>query len=463
MRIFRLSTGSEKQREHEAPPTAQGVLSRFVTWTPADSALIRTALVAFAIHGARIAANFLVDLRLARWLPLSDFGWYSLCFSAALLIASVASLGLPIAVLRFVPQYLSQERGGVAKAAIRVFWLVTLVSGIVFGAASFPTLGRIYPEAPGFVMLLTPVLVFLISVATFQAELVRALDKLALAYLPFKVLWPAAIVGISFLPYLEATVETALEIGVIALAVLLLFQAGAIGRTAREAGVPIHRTAPQELPFASWAKVTAPLWVLMWGTAALRTVDVVVVGSFVGPEEAGIYNVAARTAALVGSALWAVNAVVGPAISRLYYGERIDELRSLARQAALLVFWPTLAIGLVVAIAATPILGLFGTGFSEGAVVLRILVVGQILNAATGAVGYFANLAGLQKESALTFAFAGALNVALSIFLVPLLGILGAALANLTAVTAWNVILAWIVKDRLAIDPTVLALRRSVS
>ena len=77
-----------------------------------------------------------------------------------------------------------------------------------------------------------------------------------------------------------------------------------------------------------------------------------------------------------------------------------------------------------------PILNLFGSDFIAARWVLLTLIVGKLINAFTGPVGYLLDLTGYQNQSALIRSCSTLVNVILNFIAIPLFGMLGAAIAT---------------------------------
>ena len=411
------------------------------------------ATVAAAIHGLNVTFNYLLTVSLARWLSGTEFGNYAFALNLALLLAGVAGLGLPFAVLRFVPQYegvgdLPRARGVVAQT-----WLLTILSGIAFMVVGCVLVLAFQPGSMT-ALILAMLLLALIAVANYQTELARSLHKLLLAYLPFRALWPAVVLGLVFLLYHLAVPLDSCIVLSLSLAVLLLIVVGQAKYLRGLHKDKFGHVQPQT-ETRYWLRVATPLWILVLGTGLLRTVDILILGLFVEPEQVGLYYGATRAAALVGFALFAVNAVVAPLISRLYHSGDTRQLRGVAAHAAQMVFWPTLCCAIGMLLFGDHILALFGDEFRAVKPVLMVLTVGHLFNASVGPVGHFMNLTGNQTTSAKVFFAAGILDVVLNLLLIPPLGLLGAAIATATSVVAWNVLLTIFVVKRLQVDPTI--------
>ena len=118
-----------------------------------------------------------------------------------------------------------------------------------------------------------------------------------------------------------------------------------------------------------------------------------------------------------------------------------------------------LAIALPLLDLAGFVLSMFGDSFTAASGALRILLLGQLVNAATGSVGSLLTMTGHERAAAVVLAVAAAAQIALGLVLIPRLGAEGAALANTASLVGWNAVMAVLVWKKLGIVPSVLARR----
>ena len=114
-------------------------------------------------------------------------------------------------------------------------------------------------------------------------------------------------------------------------------------------------------------------------------------------------------------------------------------------------FWPSLVMAAVVLILGKPMLMLFGPGFDEGYPLLFLLVLGVVARAAVGPAESLLTMSGNQNICAAVYALTLALNVALSLMLIPTLGLWGAAIGTATAMSFEAAMLSLTVWKKLGI------------
>ena len=90
------------------------------------------------------------------------------------------------------------------------------------------------------------------------------------------------------------------------------------------------------------------------------------------------------------------------------------------------------------AILAMFLLGIFGENYDSATTSLRILLVGQLINALCGSVGVYLNMTKKQKVFQFILISALLINIVLNYILIPRYGMNGAAIATSTCMILWN-------------------------
>ncbi|MGC9526764.1 MAG: flippase [Limnospira sp.] len=421
-------------------------------------ALARGAGVAFAVQVSGMGLTYFVHVLLAGRMGTAEFGIYEFVLASTLLLSVLAQLGFPTAVLRLISQYRVTGQWGHLAGLIRGSWRLSSIAGMSIGLLVTVILGvsgidRVWiysvPLQVGVWM------VPLFAIAQLQSEIARALQKVALAYVPFRLLWPF-LVAIGTFGLLAMGVPLT---GVCVLQLSLLTLAIAIGVQL----VLLRRTFEREFPPASpvyrpreWLRVALPLLLQGVFFIVLSQTDILMLGSMVGPDAVGIYSAAAKTALWSSFVLQAVNTVVAPVFATLYARTDRGGLQSLVATVAHWIFWPSLILAIALIRFAPALLGLFGPEFVAGRWPMTVLILGQLINVGSGSVGYLMVMTGHQDQSALIFGGSALANLILNAIAIPFLGILGAAIATATCMAIWNVVLHILVVRYLKIYPSII-------
>lgn len=184
-----------------------------------------------------------------------------------------------------------------------------------------------------------------------------------------------------------------------------------------------------------------------------QVLGTLIAGLLLSSDDLGLFRAAERTAFVITLILVVINAVFPPRFASLYRQNNLQGLNTLARKGALLGMGLASPILLVCLVVPGWVLGLFGAEFAQGTTLLRILAVAQLVNVATGSVGFLLNMTGNEKLMRNIALSSSAVGVAMFFILIPLLGALGAAIAlamvlvmqNLVAlVFVWRKLGIWI-------------------
>ena len=195
------------------------------------------------------------------------------------------------------------------------------------------------------------------------------------------------------------------------------------------------------------------LWAATTMSLAVQWSGILIAGALVATESIAHLSAAQRTAMLISFVLMVVNMVVAPRYARLWNEGDLVEIRRLAKWSTRGMLVLASPIVLVMFIFPEPIMGLFGQGYEEGALLLLIMAIGQFINVATGSVGYLLNMSGHERDFRRVTMFAGPLTIVLSYCLVAGYGVVGAAIATAVGLSLQNLGALYMVKKRLGFWP----------
>ena len=131
---------------------------------------------------------------------------------------------------------------------------------------------------------------------------------------------------------------------------------------------------------------------------AMQWAPTLLLGALEDSDSVARYHVAARTALLIGFVLIAVNSIAAPKFASLYATGESAALEHIARRTTHIMTVAALPIAAVFVIWPEAVLRLFGAEFTAAAPLLRILAVGQFINAAMGAVANLLFMTGHERD-----------------------------------------------------------------
>ena len=421
--------------------------------------LAKSSVIALTLQLAGVTLAYLVQVFLARWMGKTEYGIYEYVITWSLLLAVPASLGLPRAVVRFINEYRVKQEWGLLRGLVLGSWQLTIGMGLflgVLGTGLIFLVNHYYQFSYAPVLLIGIWLVPLQGLVLLQEDLARGAENIILAYTPTKVIWPMLVLFGGFFLWHDQHILGSISMTEIALGTLLGIIAIQAGLVWFKFHGDIVATDPIYTPKA-WLKVSLPLLLYRAFRELLVQTDILMLGSFVGAAAVGIYSPASKTALWVSFVLQAINIVVAPAFAILHtQGERA-ELQKVISIVTVWIFWSSIAIGVTLMIFAKPLLAIFGPEFTEAHWALKILVIGQLVNALSGSVGNLLSMTGYQNQLMLVSGCTALINLVLNAIAIPLWGTVGAALTTALTLSIWNVWLAMIVIRNLEVNPTVFS------
>lgn len=427
---------------------------------PETGAFVRGASIALTARIAGAFATLLLYWILTRAIGSASYGRYVVSVTWVDLLAALALLGLDAVSLRYVSTYTAEGRWSLLAGFLRYSRRAALRSSLVVAAAlvvgTVVLRDRLSDElAQSFVLgaALVPVLASLLLTA---AQL-RGRKRMAAATLPSMFLRPA---GLCLLTPLISMISVIPDSAASVIAAELVVVSGLLavsGGLLQKGLFPAVRTAEPRMEAPRWRRMGLTMLAVAGSRLFMNRTDIIMLGALQDASLAGTYALASRMALAVGLPLMAANSIAAPLYAERHASGDRDRLQGLVTFATRSVTAAAFVTALVVLGTAPWVLRWFGPVFGTAYVPLVVLVVGQLVNAACGAVGFLLAMTAYEQVAARVTVLATIANVALNALLIPAFGQTGAAAATLVAGAAWNLILVWQVRKSLGIHPTLLA------
>jgi O-antigen/teichoic acid export membrane protein len=398
--------------------------------------------------------NYFSRLIVAGLLGAGAFGLYSIGLAVFNGGTLLSQLGLNVSLLRFIPTYqvegeLGRIKGTIWLSVAGVFFVGLLFSGglllaapllarQVFGEPQLSVLFRLFGLAIPFMSAMT--------VGAFAARGLKDVRPYVYAknlcqpvgYLTLVVVLYG--LGFGLVGFVWAWLVSCV------LAFLLTLQL--LRRLMR----PMRDIRPQ-LPSWGILHSSLPLTSLSLYSFVMLWTDTLLLGYLASAKDVGIYSVSAQLVLLLTVVVTALNSIYPPLASEMFQQNRTVELAESFRMVSRWMLFASLPIFLFLVLAGRDALQLVGGTFSAGYLALVILAVGQAFHFSTGPVGYVLAVTAHQTALSVIFLCACTLNVILNIFLIPILGVNGAALATAISLGAANISMLLHVWRKLGLNP----------
>ena len=432
---------------------------------PSDlSALLHTGLWrsvgSLGIKVATAGLTYLTYVALSRTMTPDEYGHFAFGLAIATVLAIAAGIGQPMAVLRLWPQESVAGQKHAAIAALRSGSMLTILAGAVAGlglaAIVFVTLQFITIEDTASHFYGAAFLVLPMALAEYNSSALRAQGSLWTALVPRDIFWrlalPAAVLGLFALGVVLSgpdalVLSAALLSGMLA---LQFWQAQRSGYVLAPAwgGVRAY--------WQRWGGISR--WLMLGAlieTAALNA-DVILVGLMLDLESSGVYFNAFRTAGLMTLFTFAIELVIAPMVAQHYHAGQMRQAQAITALCSWAGFLFSLVIFAAFALQGELILGLFGPAYAEGTLVLVLLALGLLFDAATGPSKIVMMMTGHERAYVAIFGIIMGLGFLVQIAVIPAFGIVGAAAANMGARIIAQLAIALWCRLRIGLDTSLL-------
>jgi O-antigen/teichoic acid export membrane protein len=183
--------------------------------------------------------------------------------------------------------------------------------------------------------------------------------------------------------------------------------------------------------------------------------DLFVLARYASSAETGVYAAAARAAQVILLFIISVSLIFAPFVADLHARGEREKLDRLFKQLTRWTMALTMPIFVVLAITPASALQLFGSAFGAGRTALLILLLGQLVNVATGTVGFVLIMVGRTGWDLVVYAASVAFDIGVAVFLIGGLGLgmEGAAIAGALTMALSKLARLWLVWRFVRIQP----------
>lgn len=214
-----------------------------------------------------------------------------------------------------------------------------------------------------------------------------------------------------------------------------------------------HKNEDTPLTYKELLRSSWPMAMTNFGSFLLLSIDLFFITYFLGKESTAIYAQPIKILAIISLIQNAVKSAASTSISKWFYAKDWGQLKQLIRSANRTIFLLTTPVLIVLVMVPELVLSLFGSSYTQGAVVLQILIIGKIATALAGTTSSYMNMTGKQSRLRYFLLSAVVVNLILNYLLIPRIGITGAAIASCSSIWLWyacSIIYIW-KKDRVNI------------
>lgn len=387
-------------------------------------------------------------------------GFYALGTTLVWLTSVLAQFGIDTGVVRYVAHYRAEEDVSRIRGTIILSICVTFVTSL--GVATLIFLGadflanNVYQK---------PFMVSVLRIFSVSLPLFTLLSITAFAIGGFQTIGGAHKHG----TYVRQVFQPLINLVLIVIFYLLgarILGAGLAYVISMAIGCAIalyylRRVFPQIIDGGTPAKYEPKALFSTSGPMVVANVmpyvgnwtALTVLGIFSTSSDVGIFNAASRTGTLSALVLFAFSGIFSPIASNLYKRGSLGNLGNLYKDVSLWAFTGSLVVFLLTVFLGRDIMVIFGPAFVPGWSALVVVAGAQLFSSSVGLTDRLLSMTGHQKI--VMFATVGStiLGVAVSFVLIPIYGILGAAVATAVLIVCSNTITLLAVWWRLGFWP----------
>lgn len=407
-------------------------------------------VMAFKVAGA--GAGYVFAYLITTNYGAESFGIFELSLTALTIASLLSRLGLGGALVRFIPEFVEKgartNLGKVYRLAVVLSLPLSIFLGVLvyffaeelaslFGNESLVTPFRIVAH----------IIPFLTSYE-INAEAYRGMKKMV----GYSILQRGTVVLIAIASFLTLQYQGydsdliplfSFGTGVVFLSVFAAFT------------TPKHLSTLVTVKTSSTAdkiavkpllKVAFPMLISASMFMIMNWSDTLMIGYYLEESEVGIYRLAFKVATLITFAQFAINSIAAPMFSSFSAKNDLAGLQKMTRNIGYMNLAISTPVFIAILLFPSFVLDLFGEEFTAGVAPLIVLAIAQLINALCGPVMYLLNMTGKEKKARNIILVASAINVGLNLYLIPIYGLMGAAIATGVSTVVWNVMAVFQIK-----------------
>jgi O-antigen/teichoic acid export membrane protein len=412
------------------------------------------AITSFGIRIAGVAATFAGNALLARTLTKTEYGYYAYTVELVALLAVVLAVGFTQLAVRVVPDFVRADDGAALARFARSGLVVIAMMALLVAPVLFIAwrAGVLTEGLPLRLLAIGMALLIATSCLGLFQEILRGGQRIAWSQVVEQTVWPVALIAIALAAHqgviaISPALVMAVQAGVFFAGAVLLARVAASLCAAGSAG----GTAQDAENWRDWLRMGSPLAIAGLMSVFLKRGDILALGVYVPPAEIAPYSAAVRIAGLMIFGLAAANAASAAMVRSHWRANDEVALQATIDRSAVIAFGFSAPLALAFWFLPDLFLGAFGSGYLTAATILRILALGQLVNALTGPVGTVVVAAGLERLYMTSMMIVALLMAVALAIVVPRAGPVGAAATTAMMSICLNVWLAAVVRRRLGL------------
>jgi len=379
---------------------------------------------------------------LAKQLSPSQFGLFSLAMSCLLFSSVFAKQGLEQVILRFIAKSPASELG-------KIYWIILiyallsacLIALVMFFSFSFIRDFSTTTQQLAFLIPFIAVLTVIQTCLGLNSSALNGKEHAGSALLFGGFI--SFFIANSLLLYAPVdTAYDALTYFTYAATIAVVFSFVFVMVKLSPQLEVIKNCDKNEIgkSFSEIFAVSRRVFVISLAALATQQLSTLVLANYVTLAELAIFSLALKLSLLLSYPLIVINAITAPKYAKLFQNKKYSEFTHLAKKSSkLLLFIATFGL-IFLYLTLNYILGYFGTTYLEAAVLVKILLIGQWFNLATGSGVSMLLMSGHEKIHRRNTLLLTSINVIALCVFIPFYGLMAAAVITMVAMAVKNLV-----------------------
>lgn len=384
---------------------------------------------------------FLVQAAMARVWGQHRLGEYLLLIAAVNLIAAAMPLGFQTIGTYFAAEYRAKGQGQELRRFLLRAYAQTIIVGLVLVVLGRPLTGFLGETGEVLLALWAPAVILAGATAFIflNGAVLVGLKRPYVGYFAEGIFRPLLLLGCFALAlaFFSPSAQLVGMVWVFALGyvAIALVHLGVTWRTVWR----VPATEAVETPQTSrWWRFAVPWVLISFATDYYFDLDLIFLAAFMSPADLAIFGICARIFALVSFGVAAVYAVTLPDI---FEAEALNDRQGFNEKvgdANMVAFGLAFALFAAMSIGAPLALMLFGPDFLAGSGPLATLCLGLVVRSLFGPASLVLSIHDRPWASLPAIGCGVVVLILGNLILVPLFGLMGAAIAALLGITVWS-------------------------
>ena len=413
------------------------------------------SLVIFIIKVFGAGMSFLFTIIISNKYDASGVGLFYLAISVLNILMLFSKLGMENAIIKYVSILKQSENAkaisGLKRSSTKLTLSISIAGTVVCILGSGVICNYIFHKSN-----LRDILIFIVianipfSISMILVSFLKGFGDIKHALFLESAFIPTLNVILILITIYWFRIESFIMIGFTYLFTTVILLAVVLIRD-RKVSKTLKDNNDELFEFKTLLITARPLLLVASTNYLLSSTDTLMLGIMRTEAEVGIYNIASKITMLPSMLLVAVNTVLGPRFSVLFYQNKLDELKRLLQKTSRFMLMIAVVIYSLFIFSAKLIVWLFGSSFAGVEPIIYVVSIGQLFLLATGPVATLLMMTGNEKLHRDNTLYSTLLNIVFNAIFIPLYGAFGAALATSMSIIIKNVVATILVYKKLHI------------